>query len=140
MITVRRPAEKSAGARFNAVDLLVVALILLTAFSAVAYAALRGGNDRQYRLTLDLDPAEAEQMEQAGIRMSRGDKVYSADGELLGTLESDRASAQTALPVILVSGALERGKFLPGDRLSVRIDGIRTGSAVIAAIEEVNGS
>ena len=134
--------QTRAKVRFNTVDLLIVAVIILTVFSLIAGGVFSERDRKVFRVTISLDEEEARQMSLAGVSADKGAKVLLVDGdEPLGVLETGFSSGSPAeLTVRLYEGVIGRIPLIAGDAISVSVGKIVTKNAVIASIEEVSGS
>ncbi|MBQ9468782.1 MAG: hypothetical protein IJU52_07240 [Clostridia bacterium] len=130
--------EGASKKRFNAVDILIVAVTLLLLFAFFMENYMRTDKRTQVILTLAIDASDAEQMSYAGITASEGSRVYDASGEVwLGTLKNGYLSGDKELTVVLGDEVQAREKFVCNQTVGVRVGKLICRCAVVKDIEEV---
>ena len=136
--------EKKKGKfRFNFIDLLILAVVVILFFAFVT-SLFSGDATEELLVNLYLDPLDAAQLEAAELSLPKETVLYDLDGEtVFGYLESDYKEGALFMTVRVTAGKSGSDRtvgellLFDGQKLNVRCESVRLYGVTIKEISEV---
>lgn len=128
--------RKKNKARFNFVDVFIVAILLFVLF-LVLFNLFFSGREEQRLIFLGISKNQAQEADFLDVSLRKGTAVYDFEsGELLGRLYEDYDREGRTVVLVCEIGR-ENKKWFCGDRASVEAEGIIFENVVVTDVRKV---